>query len=141
MSRYTKADARGPQGDPARALVEKNRDVLEAFADALRAAGKTGDEMLLVCLTVESIWRPLVDALMPGFDWQPLRVAAERTGNPVMAAGARPVDRVASLLTELHGIDIRPFLHDPPPAPGALWVAVGFPGGLGLAQLRARGER
>ena len=35
--------------------------------------GQKNDEVVVVCIKMDSGWRPIVDALMPGYNWQEIR--------------------------------------------------------------------
>lgn len=47
---------------------------------ALHVLGKKNDEIVIVCIQVDSCWRDLANHLMPGYDWDTIR-----------ATGADPV--------------------------------------------------
>lgn len=49
---------------------------------AFNVLSKRNDEIVAVCIEVDSCWRPLVDTLMPNADWDTIR-----------ASGAEPVAR------------------------------------------------
>ncbi len=44
---------------------------------ALNVLGKRNDQIVVVCIQVDSRWRDVVDALMPGYDWQSIRDKGE----------------------------------------------------------------
>ncbi|OGG65429.1 hypothetical protein A3I99_01610 [Candidatus Kaiserbacteria bacterium RIFCSPLOWO2_02_FULL_45_11b] len=44
---------------------------------ALNVHGQRNDEMVAVCIQVDSVWRDVVDMLMPDQDWQPIRDRGE----------------------------------------------------------------
>jgi hypothetical protein len=131
-----------PEAAPAAKLVEDHRDVLDGFARAARLAGESGETKLLVLIELESSWRPLAAALMPGANLEPLRTQAAQRGDRVMVSSIHPRGRVVALLAGC-GINIGPTLEDPPPAlggsltPGAFWVVVCFGKQIGLARLPA----
>ena len=44
---------------------------------ALNVLGMRNDEVVVVCIQVDSRWRYIVDLLMPGHDWQSIRDMGE----------------------------------------------------------------
>lgn len=64
-------------------LYEKSEDNLRWVARRARREGYSEKDVLLFCIAVDSAWRPLVDLLMPGQDWQTTR----DRGEPPVAVG------------------------------------------------------
>lgn len=68
--------------------------------------GQTNAEAVVVCIKVDSDWRPIVDALMPGENWQRIRdlgqepVAKGTAYFPICEIIARRLPKLASVLME-----------------------------------------
>ena len=61
-------------------IFSQNMGRLQHFAyRAMNVHGLSNEEFIVVCIMVDSSWRWLVDAIMPGADWQPFR---DRGENP-----------------------------------------------------------
>lgn len=56
------------------AMVACNIERLQHFAYRAKCVlGKSNEDVVVVCIQVDSDWRPLVDALMPNTNWQKFR--------------------------------------------------------------------
>jgi hypothetical protein len=97
--------------DQAQLLFDVNRPRLEELAARALAKGHTCRTCVIVCIEVDSNWRELVDTLMPGHDWQPLRDA----GDVPTARGSVGRAGLVELLSLLVP-DIAQALKEPPPA-------------------------
>lgn len=75
---YCPADSIGGT-DIARALFyRENEERMRYFAQRIVDRRLSAQETLIVCIDVDDqTWTPLVDALMPGHDWQAIRDAGE----------------------------------------------------------------
>ena len=104
------------------------------LAQLALARGHRAADILIVCIVVDSSWRPLVDALLPGHDWQ----AARDRGEIPVCQGSVPrqgtVDRLCEVVPE-----IAPALRQSPP-PGQLHVVVCVEGGASLFVVTPRSE-
>jgi hypothetical protein len=107
------------------ALFEVNRGRLAQLAHRALGRGLAARDLLIVCIEVDA-WREVVDALMPGRDWQPER---DRGETPI-ARGSAMREGLAEVLSALVP-DIAHVLKSRPP-PGALHaVALGSVAGRG----------
>ncbi|NTW13812.1 MAG: hypothetical protein HGA31_02145 [Candidatus Moranbacteria bacterium] len=71
---YTDGEDLSDAGKKRHAMVEDSIERLRHFAyRAKHVRGLSNEQAVVVCIQVDSHWRPLVDALMPGEDWQRFR--------------------------------------------------------------------
>lgn len=67
---------------------------------------RKNDDVVVVCIKVDSPWRPIVDALMPGYDWQKIRdqrlepVALGTADFPICEVVAERMPEIAEVLLE-----------------------------------------
>lgn len=65
---------KSPASKKRQEMVVQCIDRLRNFAyRAMHIHGMTSIDVVVVCIKVDSKWRPIVDALMPGEDWQRIR--------------------------------------------------------------------
>jgi len=98
---------------------------------ALTVLGKKNDEVVIICVQVDSTWRDLVDDLMPGHDWDAIR-----------ATGAEPIAQGIVLWSLCEFIaqefpDIAKAVLEVPP-PGKMKVIVLNDGGCTIYELEPR---
>lgn len=82
-------------------------DRLQHFAfRAEKVNSMTNRDVVVVCIQVDSVWRPLVDKLMPSMDWQQFRdmglepVARGTVMFPLCEDLARKLPSIADVLME-----------------------------------------
>lgn len=72
--RYTNGEDLSDAGRKRHAMVTDNIDRLQHFAYRAKSVhGLTNEDVIVVCIKVDSKWRSLVDELMPNQDWQRFR--------------------------------------------------------------------
>jgi len=94
-----------PMSDEAKGrheIMEVNAERLTQIAHrAIHVRGLKTNDFIVVCIMVDSRWRPLVDQLMPNHDWQQYR----DQGMKPIARGSVVLNSIAPrLINELPGL-------------------------------------
>lgn len=108
-------------------LFLENQERLEQLAYRAMKRELTAEDVLVVCIDVDdSEWTEMVDALMPGYDWQSIR---DQGMKPVARGSARR-EGVGEYLM-IVAPDVKPALSGPPPT-GHYYAAVMGAGGVSI---------
>jgi len=88
-------------------MVEQSIERLQHFAFRAKFVHKQeNDEIVVVCIKVDSEWRPIVDVLMPDYNWQEIRdrlqepVARGTAFFPICEMIAKKFPNLANVLLE-----------------------------------------
>ena len=93
------------------ALIEDQIEHLAEFGEAAAAAGHTGETAILIFIEVDGPLRALVDLLMPGYDWTPIRAL----GGPAIAGGISLRAPCVRAVSEAYPSLAAQLAKDPPP--------------------------
>ena len=92
------------------AFVVDSLERLQNFAyNAKYIHQKNNDEIVIVCIKVDSKWRPIVDALMPNYYWQKIR---DQGLEPIARGSA--LFNICEIIAEMLP-DIKDILMEVPP--------------------------